>query len=76
MKSLQKKDYKFNLRILEVKKISRKRFDLRVYVDPQKKKENVIDIIRLSGVTHYEMTVHQIDKTAQIKKIKRLYGEL
>jgi hypothetical protein len=71
------KKYKFEIRIIGVKKMSKNKYDVRVYAIP--KSDEPIEMkekIRYMGYSHYLMKTQKIDKKFRIENIKWIYGEI
>lgn len=68
--------FKFKIHIIEIKRIGKNKYNLRIYSTPKSDSVNVMDIMRYRGYAHYLMETEKINRSIKIKKIEWRFAEI
>lgn len=67
--------YKFNVYVNEVKRISKNKFDVRISIFP-KKEAGIEDVLKYRGYSHYILKTEKVNNQLKIKSFIYLNSEL
>ena len=66
----------FQINITDVKKISKNKYDLRIFAMPNGDSINIQKILKHRGYTHYLLKIKKEKSEYKIEKVERRFGEI
>jgi hypothetical protein len=66
----------FQINITDVKRISKNKYDLRIFAMPNSDSINIQKLLKYRGYTHYLLKIKKEKSECKIEKVERRFGEI